>query len=120
MRFEMTKEEYLILKEFFEKHIPEIEIESVIMDEALYNLGFSKHIPCIVEFKITQEQVEKVYDILYGMETYAVLSSEKTPDWWDPLLDNWHPKKTKEEEKYERYGWIESLFYDFDEENQDI
>ncbi len=120
MKVELSKEKFLILKEFFEEYIPGAEISSVIMDEALYNLGFSKHIPCIVEFKITQEQVEKVYDILYDMETYAVLSSEEPPDWWDPLLDNWHRKKTKEEETYERYGWIESLFYDFDEDNQDI
>ena len=49
--------------------------------------------------------------------SYAVLSSEEPPDWWDPLLDNWHRKKTKEEEMYERYGWIESmLFYYFREE----
>ncbi len=117
MKIEITKEKYLILKEFFEEYIPEVKIESVIMDEGLYRLGFSKHIPCIVEFDMTEKQVEKAFDILCDLETYAVLSSEEPPDWWDPLLDNWHRKKTKEEEMYERYGWIESmLFYYFRED----
>ena len=120
MKVELSKEKFLILKDFFEKYIPDVEISSVIMDESLYNLGISKHISCIVEFEITEKQVEKVYDILYDMETYAVLSSEEEPSWYDPLLDNGHPKKTKEEEMYEEYGWIESLFYDFDEENQNV
>ena len=63
MKVDLTKEEFLILKEFFEKYIPDAEISSVIMDEALYNLGFSKHIPCIIELNLTEKQVDKAFDI---------------------------------------------------------
>ena len=119
MKVELTKKGYLILKEFFEKYIPDVEISSVIMDEMLYNLGFSEYIPCIVEFKITKNQVKEINEILYDIETFAVMSAEEAPSWYDPVLENWHPKETKEEALYKRYGWIENLFYDFEEENQD-
>ena len=95
MKIELPKEKFLILEEFFEKYIPDAKISSVIMDEALYNLGFSKHIPCIIELNLTEKQVDKAFDILFDLETYAVLSSEEPPDWWDPLLDNWHRKKQR-------------------------
>ena len=114
MRLEMPKENYINLKEFFAKYMPEMNISSVIMDEMLYKLGFSSYVPCIVEFEITKEQAEKIRDITYDLETFAVMSQEEPPYWWDPMVDdNWHPQKTKEEEEYDKYGWIAGLYYGF-------
>ena len=41
MKIEMTKEQYISLKEFIEINKLNIDIASVIVDEQLYNLGFS-------------------------------------------------------------------------------
>ena len=42
MKFKMTKEEYLILKEFIDINNLDMKIVSVVVDEQLYNLGFDK------------------------------------------------------------------------------
>ena len=49
----------------------------------------------LASLNLTEKQVDKAFDILCDLETYAVLSSEEIPSWWDPLLDNWHPKKQR-------------------------
>lgn len=116
MKVELSKNQYICLKEFFEKYIPEIEINSVVIDEALFNLGMINYIPCTVEFSITTEQVKKIRDILWGMEMDAISSEKVYPRWWDPMIDNWHPKKTAEEKLYDEYSWIECVFYDFKED----
>ena len=47
MKIEITKEEYLVLKEFIDINNLNIEIVSVVIDEQLYNLGFSKKYPVL-------------------------------------------------------------------------
>ena len=75
-------------------------IFSVIIDEQLYNLGFSKTIPCIVELNATEETIEEASDIAIGYE----INAYNTPDGRYP------PSDDEDYILYEKYGWIWDLF----------
>ena len=100
MKIEMTKEEYLILKEFIDINNLDMKIVSVVIDEQLYNLGFSKKIPCIVELNATEEAIEEASEIAIGYEINAF----NTPDSYYPSSDD------EDYILFEKYGWIWDLF----------
>jgi len=100
MKIEMTKEEYLILKEFIDINNLDIKIVSVVIDEQLYNLGFSKKTPCIVELNATEEVIEEASEIAMGYEINAF----NTPDRDYPSSDD------EDYILFEKYGWIWDLF----------
>lgn len=100
MKIEMTKEEYLTLQEFIDINSLDIEIISVVLDEQLYNLGFSKKIPCVVELKATEEVIEEASEIAMGYEINAF----NTPDGDYPSSED------EDYILYEKYGRIWDLF----------
>lgn len=100
MKFKMTKDEYLLLKDFITLNDLDLEIVSVVMDEQLYNLGFADKIPCIVELDATEEVIEKATEIAMWYEVNAF----NTPD-------GRYPKENdKDNILYKKYGWIWDLF----------
>lgn len=40
MKYEMSKKQYVLLKEFLDINKSDIQIMSVVADEQLYNMGF--------------------------------------------------------------------------------
>lgn len=125
VKVNLSESGYLSLKEFFETHIPEVKIHSVIKDEALYNLGVVNYVPCIVEFKITREQIERINDILWEYDIAAIYSREdadrknKRDIEYDLFETHPEERKTKEEEIYEKYMWIEGMFDNWKEEDEE-
>lgn len=100
MKYEMTKEEYLLLKEFIDINNLDIEIVSVVIDEQLYKLGFAKNIPCIVELKATEEVIEEASDIAMWYEIHAF----NTPG------RDYPAENDANYIIYQKYGWIWDLF----------
>ncbi len=110
MRLEVTKEEYFKIKEFLDIHFPEVVIESVIMDETLVKLGFTEKTPCIMEVAITQEQIKKMREICDNYDLWYCMSMEEPPEWWDPMMDNWHPKESEDQKRYDKFRGISYYF----------
>ena len=100
MKIEMTKEQYISLKEFIEINKLNIDIASVIVDEQLYNLGFSEKTPYAVELIALEEVFEEASEIAIGYEVDAF----NTPNGEYPSTD------TESYKLYEKYGWIWDLF----------
>ena len=112
MRIETTKNEYEIIREFFELHTVKAEISSVIMDEALVELGFAKEVPCIFEVEISKEEIDRIYGICIDYDMAAYDNPGK------PLYDGelWEDVpyiRTKEEILNDRYGLIYTFFMEF-------
>ena len=88
-KLEMTKEEYLKLKERLFELNPNIKLELVSCDDNLKRLGFANSVLCVVDLYISKEERKRLMDELMLIEEDASVFNDK-----------------ENREKYERYGWI--------------
>lgn len=100
MKVEMTKEEYVSLKEFIDINKLDIEILSVVTDEQLFNLGFVEKLLYVVELKATKKAIENASEIAMGYE----INEYNTPN------EDYLSEDDEDHKLYEKYGWIWDLF----------
>ncbi len=67
-KLEITKEEYLKLKERLFELNPNIKLELVSCDDILEKLGFTNSAPCKVDLHINEEEHKRLMDELMSME----------------------------------------------------
>ena len=101
MQIETELNTYFKLKKCIEELIPDINVNLITTDPALYELGFSKEIMCTIDIEATDDQIEELKDICYQFEIDAF----NTPDGSDPPLTD--PNYIK----YEKYTWIADWLY---------
>lgn len=65
MKTETELNTYFKLKKDIEELMPDIKVNLVTKDTALYELGFSKEIMCTIDIEATDEQIEELKDICY-------------------------------------------------------
>ena len=99
MKFEVTLEEYEKLKEALAEVFPNIEVELLVRDDALYNLGFTDKTPCIIDLKASEEQFDEIIEFAIDLEVEVY----NVPD--DRKID----KNDTSYIKFEKYGWLFSL-----------
>lgn len=80
---------------------PQVKIELLHVDKALFDLKISSTIPCTINIDATEEQIEEIMDRVMKFETDAF----NTPDGSLPSDDN------PDYLLYKKYGWIWSFFY---------
>ncbi len=110
MKLEITKNQYEILIEFFNLHDIKVNIKKVIMDEMLVTLGFAKEVPCIVELDITEEEIDRIWEICNDYDIAACNSEDSLSMEWDPVLHECVYKPTEAERLNNRYGLIYTYF----------
>ncbi|MGN1098069.1 MAG: hypothetical protein ACI4SS_04145 [Clostridia bacterium] len=100
-RIETDIPTYEKLKQSLSEIYPDIKVELVDSDPALFNLGFVLTVPCTVDVYATKEQIEEIMDIAMHYEINAYNTADY-PKYDDPdyIL-------------YERYGWLWDFFYSF-------
>lgn len=67
-KLEITKEEYLKLKERLFELNPNIKLELVSCDDNLEKLGFTNSAPCKVDLHINEEEHKRLMDELMSIE----------------------------------------------------
>lgn len=92
---------YNDLKQCLMEIYPQIKVELIDSDPALFNLGFVKEIPCTISVDATEEMIKEIMDIAtdYEVDAYA------TPDGTYPKDDD--PNYIL----YRKYGWLWDFFY---------
>lgn len=90
-KLEITKAEYLKLKDCLLKFAPNIKIELGECDDALERLGFCISAPCTVYLSITAEELDLLLNRLENLEIEAYNSPRENPTQKDLYLE---------------YGWI--------------
>lgn len=94
-KIELSLEVYEKMKQCLSEIHPEIILNLVSCDYQLASLGFVKSPPCVVEFDLTDEQMNNLLDELMELETDSVEM----------------PKDSPEYQAYEKYGWMWSYLY---------
>lgn len=85
---------------------PKIKANITVEDKALYDLGFSEDILCIVEIIATKKEINDLLEEVYDMEIAAYNYTDEM------LKDPYYIKQQKELEKqYMKYGIIEDYLY---------
>ena len=110
MKLEITKNEYEILIEFFKLHDNKVNIRQVIMDEMLVTLGFTEKIPCVVELDISEEEIDRIWEICNDYDIAACNSEDSLSMKWDPILHKRVYEPTEAERLNNRYGLIYTYF----------
>lgn len=93
-KLEITKEEYLKLKERLFELNPNIKLELVSCDDNLEKLGFTNSAPCKVDLHINEEEHKRLMDELMSIEEDACVFNDK-----------------ENRDKFERYGWIWDVLF---------
>ncbi|MCQ2015093.1 hypothetical protein [Clostridium butyricum] len=96
MRIETEFNTYLRLKKGIGNLIPDINVNLIIKDTALYKLGFSKEIMCTIDIEATDDQIEELRDICYQFEIDA----------FNTLDGSARAVTDPDYIKYEKYTWI--------------
>lgn len=112
MRLEITQDRYEIIKEFFVLHTIKADIKSVLMDEMLVKLGFAEKVPCIVELDISEEEIDRIWEICNDYDIAACNSDYSLSMKWDPILRKRVYEPTEAEKLNARYGAIYTYFMD--------
>lgn len=110
MKLEITKDEYEIMQEFFKLHSIKVDIHSVITDEVLVTLGFAEKVPCIVELDISEEEIDRIWEICNDYDIAACNSDDSLSIKWDPILRKRVYEPTEAEKLNARYGLIYTYF----------
>lgn len=110
MKIEITKDKWEIMQEFFKLHSIKVDIHSVITDEALVTLGFAEKAPCIVELDISEEEIDRIWEICNDYDIAACISDDSLYMKWDPILCKRVYKPTEAEKLNARYGSIYTYF----------
>ncbi len=87
-------ETYKLLKERIAEIAPEIQVNLISSDENLFNLGFTDHIPCVIEIVATKNQIIHLTELCYDFEESGYDFPENSPEY----------------KKYKRYTWIANWF----------
>lgn len=96
MRTETELNTYFKLKKGIGELMPDINVNLITKDTALYELGFSKEIMCTIDIEAADEQIEELKDLCYQFEIDAFNT-----------LDGSYPRLTDPNYiKYEKYTWI--------------
>ncbi len=98
------------MQEFFELHSIKVDIHSVIADEMLVALGFAEKVPCIVELDISDEEIDRIWEICNDYDIAYVLSEDLQKSRWDPVARKLVREQTEAEKLYRRYGLIYTYF----------
>lgn len=110
MKIEITKDKWEIMQEFFKLHSIKVDINSVITDEALVTLGFAEKVPCIVELDISEEEIDRIWEICNDYDIAACNSDDSLSMKWDPILCKCVYEPTEAEKLNDRYGSIYTCF----------
>lgn len=90
-KLEITKAEYLKLKDGLLKFAPNIKIELGECDDALDHLGFCTSAPCTVYLSIKTEELDMLLNRLENLEIEAYNSPKEN---------------STQKDLYLEYGWI--------------
>ena len=110
MQLEITKDKWEIMQEFFKLHSIKADVHSVITDEALVTLGFAEKVPCIVELDISEEEIDRIWEICNDYDIAACNSDYSLSMKWDPILRKRVYEPTEAERLNNRYGLIYTYF----------